>query len=227
MSKKLIAACMVIAASAVIPSLASAKPVITHPTGTVFAAENKLLGTNVGDMVLVAPGGGEIRCSTAQITGTLTVNSTAGGFEADIESATIAGSGAIQPNEPDKECTGYLTPAFTVTGLPWCLEGTEANDTFKLRGGGCTKAAAPMTFTFSYTIFGFASACKYSRAAASPVAGTFTTHDTGDALATVTGEPAILRTESAESCPSEFKLKMSLTLETDNGGTVEPLYISA
>jgi hypothetical protein len=228
MSKKLFAACLVIAAFSVMPSLASAKPVITHPTGTVLATGTKLLGTNIGDTIMVIPGSGEVRCSTAHMTGNLHVNSTASGFEGEITSATFAGTGALQAGEPDKECTGFLSPAVTVpaTSLPWCLEGTKAADTFELRGGKCTEAAKAITFQLIGTIFGFPVACKYSRAAGSPVVGSFTTHETGDAVATVTGEPVFKRTESPESCPAEGKLKMAFTVETDVTPAA-PLYISS
>jgi hypothetical protein len=228
MSKKLIVACMVIAAFAVVPSLASAKPVITHPTGSVLATETKILATNVGGpTIMTLTGGGKIECSSAKLTGTLKTNSTASGFEGEIESATFTGTGGTQASEPGlPECTGTFLSAVTVTGLPWCLEGTEANDNFKLRGGKCSEAAKALNFTLSSTIFGFPVVCKYQRGAASPVTGHFTTHPAGDLVGTVTGEPEFLRVESSETCPTGGSLDMSFTAETDTTASADPLYAS-
>jgi hypothetical protein len=225
MSKKLLAACMVIAAFAVAPSFASANPVVTHPTGTILKPGTLLEATNIGETVMTLSSGGELKCTVATLTGPLHVNETTKGAEAEITFATFAGTGTVA--DVDKECTGPFNASVTPTGLPWCLEATENNDKFKLRGGKCTEAAKALSFTLVGTILGFPVNCKYQRTAVTgPVTGTFTTHTTGDLIGTVEGEPVFSRIESPESCPASGKLHMKYTVETDNG-LFEPVYMSS
>src|SRR5436305_2798324 len=105
MRKQLLLVCMAFAAFAVVPSLASAKPVITHPTGTVLATGTKITATNVGNSVL-SNGLGTITCSTAILTGELTQNSTANGIKGTITSAKFGGTtGKTISGDEEPECT--------------------------------------------------------------------------------------------------------------------------
>ncbi len=222
MSKKLIAACMVIAAFAVVPSLAAAKPVITHPTGTVVPTGTKIDAVNVGNTIMTISGLPNLECSTATMTGTLTVNSAANGFEGEIETAAFGGTGSTITGDTEPECTGGLgSTGVTVMSLPWCLEGTEANDTFMVKGGKCGAATAPITFQLTVTSSFGTITCKYSRAAKIP--GTFQTDTTTqDATATI-ANVAFTREENV-LCPNEGKLDMSFTIRTDS--TKQPVFIS-
>jgi hypothetical protein len=233
MSKKLITACMALAAFAafaVLPSLASAKPVITHPTGTVLspAGSPTITATNTG-ITVMHTSLGDLECNVAWFTGTLTNNSTAGGFEGDITTATFKGTGTKQAAEPDTECTSpfgnaAITPLVSHTE-PWCLEGTENNDSFKVRGGSCLAAAKPLEFIITPTIFGSPISCRYTRAATSPVTGTFVTHTEGDAVFTVSNPVFGIAAGQSGFCPGSGELTMSFTGATDNA-TEEPLFIS-
>jgi hypothetical protein len=229
MSKKLIAACMALTAFvafAVAPSLASAKPVVTHPTGTVLATGKNIKATNVGETIMETPIG-TLRCTSATMTGTLTTNSTAAGFEGDITSASFSGTGSTVSGEPLPECTGAfgnasITPTVSAAA-PWCLEGTEANDNFKLRGGSCLAASKALEFQIVVTIFGAPVNCKYERAAA--VTGTFVTHPS-DAVLSVSKQNFPIAAGQSGFCPGNGELTMSFTTETDTA-VAEPLYISS
>ena len=231
MSKKLITACMALAAFAafaVVPSLASAKPVITHPTGTVLATPTKITATNIGETEMVTSIG-TLKCSTATLTGTLTTNSTAAGTEGTIESATFAGTGSAIGSS-DKECTGgfgnaAITPNPATNGLPWCLEATEANDKFNLRGGSCAEKERAIRFTIDLTVFGSTLTCNYERTTAAT--GTLTTDTSGeDAQGGIVSQnwPAVAG--NPFGCPSNGELTMKFTLETDQE-TASPMYISS
>jgi len=226
------------AAFAVLPSLASANPIITHPTGVVYCPnggakgeECKILATNVGETIMETPVG-PLKCNKASMTGTVTVNETAKGSEGNITSAHFSGTGTTVPGEPEAECTGAfgnasITPTVSATA-PWCLQATEANDKFKLRGGSCSGATKPIEFAIVVTIFGSPVNCKYERTTLKgPVEGTITTD-------TATGEDAILGIENVEFpvasgqsgfCPSKGELTMKFTLETDSPVS-EPMYFS-
>jgi hypothetical protein len=172
---------------------------------------------------------GGLSCTSAWLTGKVTANSTAAGFEADITAGTFAGTGGKQAAEPDSECTGAsfvfaITPIVSAAA-PWCLEATENNDTFKVRGGSCTATAKALEFVMTATIFGSPVTCKYVRASSTPVTGTFQTHPTGDAVFTF-GNP-VFSIAAGESgfCPSTYELTMSFTASTDTAAE-ETLFIS-
>ena len=230
MNRKLLAACMVIAAFSVVPSLAAAKPVLTHPTGTVLpvttgGVPTKIKATNVGNTKMTISGLPTLECTTAVLTGDLHINETTKGIEGEITSAEFGGTGSKIAGDVEPECTGGAGPSgVTVTSLPWCIEATEDNDNFALKGGKCTAATSPITFDLSVTsIFGTIT-CKYIKN--TKVTGTFTTHSTGDAVGTIS-EVGFARHESSELCPSEGKLDMSFTLETDLTNEFKPLWISS
>jgi hypothetical protein len=230
MQKKLIGACLVIAAFAALPSLASAKPVLTHPTGMVLAVNTPITATNVGNTTLVTPNG-TLTCSTAKMTGKLTVNSTNSGIEGDIESATFSGTGSAGHGGLN-ECTGsgLVTNAVpTATKLPWCIEATTATDEFEVRGGACTAAATELTFDLFATdpFFGTTIECKYFRPKTEPVKGTFQTDTAGtDAELSIANQKFSEEPGNPGACPSSGNLNMTFTLETDTVAT-SPMYISS
>src|SRR3954463_5033406 len=140
MRKTLLAACLVIAAFAVVPSLASAKPVLTHPTGSLLGIGSKITATNVGNTTMVTPIG-TFTCSTAILTGELTQNNTANGFKATITSLGEGGTGTTIAGDNEPECTGSgIVGNRGMTWIPpYCVEGVEANDKLKVRGGACSE----------------------------------------------------------------------------------------
>lgn len=224
MSKKLLVACLAIAAFAVVPSLASAKPVLTEPTGTVInvgAAECTgkpgicILATNVGNSTLVTSTG-TLTCTTVSLTGRLISNSTAGGAKGEIHSASFGGTGTTAAGEPAPECTGsnFFTPNTSITpsqSLPWCLE-TGEGDTFTVKGGSC---GAQTSINFKLAVTGVGT-CEYTRAAT--VNGTIQTDGVAPAETENTGgisEVPWTLVSGPGLCPGEGKLNMRFKLETD------------
>jgi len=240
-----------------LPTTASASPVITHPTGTVLNPATGsctnvsgticITGTNVGNINFY--NGSNVAlldCSKAVLTGYLRKNKE-NHIEGDIHTVTGTGTGGQDPEESKNmpECTGTNgLPNTTVTsngtdpvgtkideedvtnGTPYCVTATSgAEDKFTLRGGTCSEVARAIAFVIKPT--GLA-ACTYSRAAGSPIMGTYTTHATGDAILTVTPSLAtgFAKTAGGILCPAEGRLGMSITLETDTTASNDPLYIS-
>jgi hypothetical protein len=225
MQKKLIASCVALTAYlavAVAPSLVSANPLLTHPTGTVAAAGTKVVATNVGETVFTTPFG-NVTCSTVTLTGSITSNSTAAGFDIEVTSATEGGTGPQAPNEPHTECTSWtggvsVTPSPATNGLPWCIQATASNDAVQIRGGGCPALARATRFTLVFTSIG---TCVYQWTSA--MSGTLLTHPT-DAVLQFT-EQEWTKLDGPALCPGSGKMDVSFTLETDTGG--EPIYISS
>jgi len=227
MNKKLLAACLVIAAFAVVPSLASANPILTEPTGTTLGTGVGIVGTNVGNTTLVTSTG-TLTCTTAILTGTLTSNTTATGAKGNITSAKFGGTGATQSGADEPECTGsnFFTPNTTITpgqSLPWCLETPAATDTFTVKGGACGGAQTAIKFKLDVTGIG---TCEYTRAAT--VNGTLVTDGGGanENTAAITSVPWTLASGPG-LCPSEGSLTMRFALETDNPPTNSPIFISS
>jgi hypothetical protein len=224
MKRKLFAALMALAAFAafaVIPSLASARPVLTHPTGTVIPINTKIRAHNVGETVMTTPFG-NVTCSTATMTGTLKKNNTAEGVEGEVTSATFAGTGAEVGGE--KECSSWtggvtVTPNPATNGLPWCVKATGTTDVGSISGGPCG-ASRPIRFALDFTSIG---TCTYQRTEAAT--GTLTTHPE-DAVIHLSNQ-VWSKFEGGALCPSEGKLDMSFTLETDATVNTEPIYFSS
>lgn len=216
MHRKLITACMALAAFmafAVVPSISSASPELTHPTGTTLKVGSKIDATNVGDTLMTDAGGGVLtRCSSATMTGTVTSN-TGTAIAADISTATFSGTAA------GGACTGsFGSTTPTPKNLPWCIKSTKTADQFEVRGGACSEASKPITFILDAP---FGVECKYSRTSA--ILGTFATHPS-DAVLTIS-KVEFPGESTPFPCPSTGYLDMSFTLETDTP-TAEPIYIS-
>ena len=206
MYKKLLAACMAVAALAAfgMASTASAAPFLTQPTGTALATGTTIVGTNVGN-TLMTTSLGTVTCTSAKLEGKLTTNSTASGSKGEVTSAAF------------NNCTSWagsvtVTPNPATNGLPWCLEATEANDNGKVRGGGCSSASRAIRFVLDFPGF----TCTYQRTSAA--AGTVTTDTSGQQASVTLSEQEWPRLEGDSFlCPSSGKLDMTFTLETSNG----------
>lgn len=230
MHKKLIMACMAIAAFAAfaLPAAASANsPVLTHPTGTAYCPDGgtttncKLEGTNVGDWKLVGSLG-TVTCSSVTLTGNITTNKNTH-IEGDITSATFGGTGT------GGDCTGPLGPVKVTTtvgnGVPWCLTagGELPAHVFTARGNACNAASRSITFVLDFTN---GPTCYYNRT--THVTGTYTTHSTGDAILSFNEQEWTKEKGENESffypCLSSGKLTGAATLETD--GVAGGMFIS-
>jgi hypothetical protein len=218
MKSKLIAACMALAAFvafAVMPAAASASPELTHPTGTTLPVGTSILATNTTPTKFTSAFT-EVTCSTATMTGKVAKNSGTE-VEGEVTSATFSGTGA------GGDCTSgagdvKVTANPATNGLPWCLRSTKTADQFEIRGGACSAASRPIRFGLDFTS---GLTCVYQRTGGAT--GTFATHP----------EDAVLKLEEASwplleggfLCPSEGKLDLTFTLETDTA-TADPIYIS-
>ena len=222
---KLLLACVAIAAMGVVPSLASAAPVVTHPTGTVAPVGTLIKATNVTEATL-SNALGTLKCSSVVLTGELTSNSTAGGIKGTMTSAVFGGTtGKTISGDEAPECTGtgFYAGGIGVTAKPpYCIEATGATDTFKMRGGKCSAEGSAVKFQLSVTVFGAVVSCLYEKAA---LEGTFKT-DPEDVTTTLSEQEFTKAAGSGGECPSSGKLSMTTTSEIDSA-TVEPLYVSS
>jgi len=229
MSKKIILACMAIAAFAAFvvgpaTAVAANKPVITHPTGTALATGTKIIGTNVGNTIMERTDGTDLYlCSSALLTGTLKTNS-AGTIKGEITTADFSGTGTSGDCTATSAIPFQLPAKPTPMKLPWCLESNPlmAEDEFQIKP--C--AGGKITFVMDVTGLG---ECKYE-ATKEALVGTFETDvTTQDAVGRLntnnTQNGFTLESGSAFGCESSSQLQMAFTLETDEE-VVKPLYIS-
>ena len=225
MSKKLILACMAVAAFAafVLPATASAGAALceteagvckTIPTGVAIEA------TSEGPTKFVSGGTTLVECSTATMTGTLLKNGPV--IEGNISVATFTGT------EAGGKCKSSFGGATAVdtnigNGVPYCLKSVEGKDEWTLRGNSCTLASRSITFVLTTTNIG---TCKYNRT--TPITGHFNTHEVAAAQATLTATPGttteFTKEEGSFLCPSTGSLDMKFILETENAAAT-PLYI--
>jgi hypothetical protein len=221
---KLIKACIAMAAVAaflVVPSMASASPELTHPTGTTLAAGSLIEGINVEhegrptETTLTASGGLEVKCTTAFMTGRVHKNS-GNHIEGEITKAEFKGTPGVKPHT--SHCDGGSLGKVTVTtAVPWCVTASTLDDQFIVRNGKCTEPTGEVKFTL-HTAIG---ECVYGKAS---VAGSYTTHPS-DAILSVKTTESFSRTGGSIFCPGSGTLHMAFTLTTD-GDTTKPIYIS-
>lgn len=247
---RLVKACIAMAAFAalfVVPSMASASPVLTHPTGTAAPVGTKILATNVAHantsvITKMTTPGGNVECATATITGEIKTNSGTHilGTITTAEFRSTPGT-----NHTESHCTApgglgkvTVTPNHTVNpchtpsggtshcSLPWCITASNLNDEFEVfadTDGKCEEKGK-LTFTLDSTIVG---ACSYEKE--KPVIGTYTTDKSpefSDAILTIKDQEFKKITGSA-FCPATGKLDMAFTLATDeNEKSGTAIYIS-
>lgn len=227
MHRKLVIACMTMAAFAAfagLPAIASATndPDLTSPTGTLAAVGTQFLGTNIGETTSTDTNGNVLTtCTTARMTGTLTKND-GSNVEGNITSVTLTGTAA------EGRCTGSFgnisyTFSSPTNGLPWCIRSTSimATDEVQIRGNECAKAARPIRVILHSTTIG---ECVYERSAA--IVGTYVTDTTGqDAVLNITKQ-VVTKFSGSFLCPSEVLYNLSMTLEKDTTASADPLYFS-
>lgn len=236
MHKKLITACMALAAFmalAVVPSIALAvnSPELREGTtnGVKAPPGTTILATNLGELIMTDSSGGILtRCNKATLTGTLTKNDGAN-IEGNVTKATFQGTGTKAAGAEDPECTGSfgnvtVTANPATNGLPWCIRSTEgmATDEFQVRGDECSKAEREIRFVLHSTTVG---ECTYGRAI--PTIGTLTT-DTPTATDAVVHIAAQKFDKKAGGffCPGAGYLDFSFTIEKDTlpDETADPMW---
>lgn len=230
--KNLFRATLAMAAFAVlfvVPSIASASPELTSPTGTRTPVGTLFIATNVehaqtAKTFKTTLTTGTMECATATFTGEVVENSGTS-FVGTISTFELKGT----PGEPSaNHCASpfgatTVTPSHSsnpthngVASLPWCIKANTLNDQFTIYG--CTNGQArPITIVYHGSI----GACTYEKAS---ITGTYTTHP-ADAILTIANQEFIKVTGSA-FCPSSFKIDLALTLTKDVSGTEgEAMYI--
>jgi len=214
MSKKLIAACMAIAAFAAlaVASTASAAPVLTQPTGTVVPTGTAVVGKNVTETKMTTSLG-TVTCSSAVMEGTVSNNATASGSKGTVTNASFTGTGS------EGECTswtgGVSVTAGVAGGLPWCLEATTSTDVGKVRGGKCSEVSRGIKFALDFTSIG---TCVYNRSTAAE--GSLTTDVTNEVATVSLEKQTWTKVEGGGLCPSEGSLDMTFALQTSGGSSM-------
>jgi hypothetical protein len=227
MRKKLIAACMALAAFvafAVMPATAPATndPQLTTSGGALVEPGSTIKLTAIGETALVSTAGTSlVSCTTATGSGELIKNS-GGTIEGEITSATAGGTGAKPASEPANECTGsFGNISVTPLNLPWCTRSTPAMATDELQGSaGKCPGGGKIKFLIVSTTIG---ECEYE--ATGPMVGDFTTSP-NDAQATVRSTSAgsgVTKIRGGFFCPASAAMKGTATAEDGFGN---PLYVS-
>lgn len=222
MRSKLITACISLvafAACAAVPTIASASPELTEPTGTTLAPLSLIKATNIGETTFESSST-TVHCTGAELTGKVITNSGTH-IAGEISSAHFTGSA------PGGECTSgsgnvNVTETTPTNGLPWCVTSTKTAHQFELRGGACSAKARPIRFAMHITTFLGSVECPYEKTTG--ILGTFTTHPS-DAVLSIANQ-SFKRVGENGLCPAEGSLKMSFTLETDTTASADPIWIS-
>ena len=227
MYKKLITACMAIAAFAafVLPATASAAndPQLTDATGTV-AVGSTIVGENVGNTVFWNTSTNiELAiCDKAFLTGKVLKNAS-GTVEGEITTATFAGTGSVHSHNNEKECTGDIGSSYvTVKSLPLIVKSTPTMAEHEAQITG--PAGANVKFLLGSTTAG---ECEYESATSIKADYTTGTSATSDSTMTTRDTSAGSGAKLIRGgflCPSSGMQRMTFTMKTDATGA--PLWIS-
>jgi hypothetical protein len=200
MHKKLIMACMAIAAFAafVVAPAASASPVLTEGV-TPLAVGASIEGRNTGNTLF--EGEFNVSCEEAVLKGKVTANT-----GSKIAGEVPKGSTSFH-NKGSTECSSAFGPTIVEVNSALCMETVTGTDNVKVTGCG----GAPVTFTLNVTLAG---TCRYSTAS---VTGTYKTN--AGATVNLSKQPANKEEPSAFFCPSTGSLTMDFDLYTTGGAT--------
>lgn len=201
MHKKLMLACMAIAAFAafVIAPAASAHTLTSE--GIAVPVGTSITGVNEPGTVSKFTGGFSVTCETLHLTGTVTRNDT------EVIEGTIPVGGAQFDNAGGAACSSALGATTVNVTSELCLKTIKETDTLLTTGcGGNVK--------FDLTVGG--TVCLYEAAS---VSGSFTTNET-PVTGTVSEQPA-KEVGGKFFCPDEGKLDMSINLHTTGKKSTE------
>lgn len=207
MYKKLITACMAIAAFAAfaVAPAASASPVLTE-TGVAVPVGALITGTSTGSPTFT--GAFNVVCSKATLTGKVTKNS-----GTKIEGTILAKDALYTGTGTGGDCTSAFGSTKVTVNSELCLiSGAAPADTFTVTGCG-----ANVVFTLEVTGTG---PCKYSTAV---VNGTYTTNVSPAPLKVV--KQVANKIEGGFFCPASGELDQEFDLYTDSAAET-PLTIS-
>jgi hypothetical protein len=198
MHKKLMMACMAIAAFAAFVIAPAAQGAALTEGGVAVATGTSLTAKSTG--VTKFTGGFGVECETAHLTGTVTTNS----------NGTLAGkipaANALFHNAGSNPCSSLLGATTVKVTSELCLHVPKGSDVLTITG--CSGVV-----TFDLTAGGIT--CKYE---ASSVSGTITTNVT-PAVTTVSAQKAVEEEPRVFFCPDEGQLDMTFDLYTAGGTT--------
>jgi hypothetical protein len=224
MFKKLITACLAIAAFAafVLPATASATndPTLVEGAGnTPLAVGSKIVWTNIGVTRFVDTSNNAlVSCSESLQTAEVIKNS-GGTVEGTIETADFWGTGSTSSHNNTPECTGsFGNFYFTVTGH-LCVRSTPTMATHEFQvetsTGTCTERHPWVEFVIGSTSIG---ACEYK--STGPIVGELVATGGDEVTLTPTQARSGVSKTGGFFCPSSLMLDMKFTLETHNGTAI-------
>jgi hypothetical protein len=204
MPKKIIMACMAIAAFAVFVMASAASAATLTENGTAVPVGASITGKS-STQVKITAGEFTFVCTNTHVVGTVTANS----------SGTIAGEipigGLSLPGTASGgDCTSNLGPVKPTMTTKMCLHIAKGTDTGTMTGCG-----GPIKFALDVTNLGIQ--CKYL---AESITGTIVTVPSD---AEVTGSEQRVVQEEPRSflCPAEAKIDTQWVMTTTNGATLQ------
>jgi hypothetical protein len=203
MQKKLIQACLAVAAAAVfvVAPTASASPVLTNAKGVAVPVGTEIKATAVGNGVFT--GAFNVVCTGGEGSGVVTANTgTLIKGEIPANSLKFSGTGS------GGECTSSLGNVTVSVNSKICSETTKGTDS-----GVSTGCGSPITFSFAVT---GSATCRYSTAS---MTGTFFTAPK-DAQGALSEQSAKGEEGNSFLCPTEGKLDISLSESLKTGETL-------
>jgi hypothetical protein len=218
---KAIQACIALAALVavfLVPSVALASPELTSPTGTKAPVGTRIQLTNAAHaattkQVFITTSPDIIECEKITMTGEVSSNT---GTDIAINILTVEFRGPIGSPCPSATLGNFtITPSHTsnpiphngINSLPWCLTVNGLEDFVSIRGGTCSEAPRPLTFSIHSPSWG---TCYYEKASLTAI---YTTHPAPTIL-TVANQ-AISKHTGSVFCTSTVRFDFALTLETD------------
>jgi hypothetical protein len=206
MHKKLIMACMAIAAFAAFVMAPAASAASLTEGGTAVAVGSSITGT--AGVTKFTAGSETVTCSAADMSGTVTANSN-GTVAGEILAANTSFTGTATGGDCTSEGLGPVKPTVN---SKLCLHVAKGTDVGTVTG--C--AGAAITFTLNVTNLGIA--CRYEKASLN---AEITTAVNGkDAEVNVVSGQSVPR-ESNFLCPASGELDMEFVLTTTGGTTLQ------
>jgi len=209
MHKKLIMACMAIAAFAAFVVAPAASATTLKEGETSLAVGASVTATNTGNTEFT--GGFNVVCDHADLSGKVTRNDgTSVEGEVPVGSALFNGTGA------NTDCTSALGDVKVTVTSKLCFktgEFTTQNGTKHVDGVSVTGCGGNVTFVLDSTSTGIQ--CKYTTAS---VVGQYLTAPS-DATIKTEGQ-SVPEEEGKLFCPDSGVLKMDFDLTTTNGATL-------
>ncbi len=198
MQKKLMIACMAVAAFAAFVIAPAASATTLTESGAALKVGSSITATNTG--IFRFTGAFNLQCEKVHLQGSVTQDNTTGPVKGEIPvgSATISNSGSV-------ECNSALGATVVTVTSKLCWETIIGMDTMKFTGCGAN-------VKFDLKVGGVS--CLYETAS---VTATFTTNST-PATVSLSEQPA-KEVGGIFFCPDDGKLDMDLDLYTTGGTT--------